>query len=83
MGRKNNKKKSFSDNLANLFQERMLDDNAQDNISMIENDSKSKKTTKTSTATAVAKKKTTKKAKGKSKTTRKSFSNNLERFFQR
>jgi hypothetical protein len=82
MGRKNNKKKSFSDNLANLFQERMLDDNAQDNISMIENDSKSKKTIKTSTATAVAKKKTTKKARGKSKTTRKSFSNNLERFFK-
>lgn len=83
MGRKNNKKKSFSDNLANLFQERMLDDNAQDNISMIENDSKKKKTTKTkSSATAVAKKTTTKKPKGKSKTTRKSFSNNLERFFK-
>lgn len=82
MGRKNNKKKSFSDNLANLFQERMLDDNAQDNISMIENDSKAKKTTKAKGATAVAKKTKTKKPRGKSKTTRKSFSNNLERFFK-
>jgi len=82
MGRKNNKKKSFSDNLANLFQERMLDDNAQDNISMIENDSKKKKTTKTKGAATAVAKKTTKKPKGKSKTTRKSFSNNLERFFK-
>jgi len=83
MGRKNNKKKSFSDNLANLFQERMLDDNAQDNISMIENDSKNKKTTKKKgTATSAAKKTSTKKSKRKPNTTRKSFSNNLERFFK-
>lgn len=81
MGRKNNKKKSFSDNLANLFQERMLDDNAQDNISMIENDSEDKKTTKTKgAATATAKRKAGKKSKAKA--TRKSFSNNLERFFK-
>lgn len=83
MGRKNNKKKSFSDNLANLFQERMIDDNAQDNLSMIENEAPDKKTTKTKGAATAAAKKTTKKTtRSKSKTTRKSFSNNLERFFK-
>ncbi|BDS14996.1 hypothetical protein [Aureispira anguillae] len=84
MSRKNNKKKSFSDNLEFLFQERMLDDNAQDNLTMIENDKKDKKTAKTKTkggATA-AKKSTAKKRKPASKTNRKSFSNNLERFFK-
>lgn len=84
MSRKNNKKKSFSDNLEFLFQERMLDDNAQDNLSMIEDDTTQKKDTRSraTTAAASASKKPTKKRKAGSKTNRKSFSNNLERFFK-
>lgn len=83
MSRKNNKKKSFSDNLEFLFQERMLDDNAQDNLIMIENDKEDKKT-KPIQGGAATKKATTRKkrTKAKSKTNRKSFSNNLEQFFK-
>lgn len=84
MSRKNNKKKSFSDNLELLFQERMLDDNAQDNLTMIENDKKGKKTTSSQGAATATKKAGTKKKgkKVKSKTNRKSFSSNLEQFFK-
>ena len=71
MSKKKNKK-SFSSNLELLFSERMEDDNAQDNLSMLE-DSPPKKE-KGSTA---AKRKTTAK-----KSTRKSFSSNLEQFFK-
>jgi hypothetical protein len=71
MSKKKNKK-SFSSNLELLFSERMEDDNAQDNLSMLE-DSPTKKE-KGSTA---AKRKT-----GAKKSTRKSFSSNLEQFFK-
>jgi hypothetical protein len=88
MGRKNNKKKSFSNNLELLFQERMLEDNAQDTLSMIETTDdtdtpkkKEEKTPKSETKKTTAKSKTTK-PRSKSKTKRKSFSNNLERFFK-
>lgn len=75
MSRKKNKK-SFSDNLESLFQERMFEDNAQDNISMIENEEPTqKKNAKKPKGKAAA-------AKGKVKNNRKSFSNNLERFFK-
>jgi len=84
MSRKKSKK-SFSDNLESFFQENMLEDNPQDNISMIENDSSKEKKTKPKGATA-AKKSSSKKTSGKKKTTkktsRKSFSNNLEQFFK-
>jgi hypothetical protein len=68
-------KKSFSDNLELLFSERMLDD-AQDNIHMIENDNKKTSNKKEKGATA-----TRKKSSGK-KSSRKSFSSNLEQFFK-
>ena len=80
MSKKN--KKSFSDNLEFLFQERMLDDNAQDNLSMIESEdnSSNKKKSKGATATSST---ILKGRKGKkAKTHRKSFSNSLERFFK-
>lgn len=76
MSRKKNKK-SFSDNLESLFQERMFEDNAQDNISMIESEKPTQKK-----EPKKAKGKTAATAKGKAKTNRKSFSNNLERFFK-
>ena len=71
MSKKKNKK-SFSDNLELLFSERMQDDNAQDNLSMLE-DTPAKKE-KGSTAAKT-------KAKAK-KSGRKSFSSNLEQFFK-
>ncbi len=74
MSRKKNKK-SFSDNLELLFSERMLDDNAQDNIQMIENDKKSSKN-KEKGATSARRKS------GVNKSSRKSFSSNLEKFFK-
>ncbi len=74
MSRKNNKK-SFSDNLDLFFQDSILEDNPQDNLSMIENDSNKKKNGKQKGATATKKKAT-------GKTNRKSFSNNLEKFFK-
>lgn len=73
MGRKKNKK-SFSDNLEFLFQERLEDDNAQDNFSIIEEE----------VEVPVSKTRASTKKKGgtKAKSSRKSFSNNLERFFK-
>jgi hypothetical protein len=79
MSRKKSKK-SFSDNLESFFQENMLEDNPQDNISMIENDSSKDKKTKHKGATA-AKKNSSNKSLSK-KTSRKSFSTNLEQFFK-
>lgn len=70
MSRKNNKK-SFSSNLEILFEERLLDDNAQDNISMLEGEVSNDDFT-----TILDSKKT------KNKTSRKSFSTNLEQFFK-
>lgn len=85
MSRKKNKK-SFSDNLEILFQERMLDDNAQDNLSMIESDKDSNKKGNKgkggATATKTNKAGTSSKKTKKGKTTRKSFSTNLEQFFK-
>lgn len=80
MSRKKNKK-SFSDNLEFLFQERLLDDNAQDNLSMIEDNAKDDQ------AGQPLKKNNGRKSGGKTtkkttKTNRKSFSSNLERFFK-
>lgn len=71
MSKKKNKK-SFSDNLELLFSERMQDDNAQDNLSMLE-DSPSQKEKGSTAAKTNAKVK---------KSTRKSFSSNLEQFFK-
>lgn len=84
MGRKNNKKKSFSNNLELLFQERMRDDNAQDTLSMIETteEKETPKKKKTTAKTTKSKAKKTTKPRAKAKTKRKSFSNNLERFFK-
>ena len=65
-GRKKNKK-SFSSNLANLFEQRLTEDNAQDKPSMFEAKKEEEKKTKKSTA---------------KRTTRKSFSTNLEHLFQ-
>lgn len=81
MGRKKTKKKSFSNNLELLFQERMMDDNAQDTLPMIETTDaqNTPKKTKTSPSTKKTKSSTTT---SKSKTKRKSFSDNLERFFK-
>lgn len=76
-------KKSFSDNLEFLFQERMLDDNAQDNLSMIENeDDSTNKKKGQGAATATSSPKTKTKKGKKAKTHRKSFSSSLERFFK-
>lgn len=77
MGRKKTKKKSFSDNLELLFQERMMDDNAQDTLPMIETTDAQNTPRKTKTSTS----KSTKKG-SKPKNKRKSFSDNLERFFK-
>ncbi|MGH1338702.1 MAG: hypothetical protein ACRBFS_21490 [Aureispira sp.] len=84
MGRKKTKKKSFSNNLELLFQERMMDDNAQDTLSMIETPdaTTTPKKTKTTKPKSTAKTKKTTKPRSKSKTKRKSFSTNLERFFK-
>ena len=65
MSKKSNKK-SFSQNLELLFEERLVDDNAKDNISIIEN------------ASIKEEEKSTR----KSSTKKKSFSNNLEQFFK-
>lgn len=83
MGRKKTKKKSFSNNLELLFQERMMDDNAQDTLSMIETPdaTPTPKKTKTTKKKSTAKTKKTPQSRAK-KTKRKSFSNNLERFFK-
>jgi hypothetical protein len=72
MSKKKNKK-SFSDNLELLFSERMQDDNAQDNLSMLEDTSAKKEKGSTAAKT---------KAKAKKKSGRKSFSSNLEQFFK-
>lgn len=66
MGRKRNKK-SFSDNLELIFQERLEDDDARDELVLPPAQKKS-----------ASKKKTTRKSKSK----RKSFSSNLEQFFK-
>ena len=65
MSKKSNKK-SFSQNLELLFEERLVDDNAKDNISIIENASVKEEEKRTR----------------KSSTKKKSFSNNLEQFFK-
>lgn len=81
MSRKKNKK-SFSSNLESLFQERMFEDNAQDSISMIEENETFVKA-KGQAATKKKGKTTSKKAPAKkNKTNKKSFSSNLERFFK-
>jgi len=81
MSRKKNKK-SFSSNLESLFQERMFEDNAQDSISMIEENETFVKS-KGQTAAKKKGKTTSKKAAAKkNKTNKKSFSSNLERFFK-
>ncbi|MFK7798997.1 MAG: hypothetical protein AB8E82_16205 [Aureispira sp.] len=77
MGRKKTKKKSFSNNLELLFQERMMDDNAQDTLPLIETVEPTPIPQKTKNTTP-----TSKKGRSKSKTKRKSFSDNLERFFK-
>lgn len=81
MGRKKTKKKSFSDNLELLFQERMMDDNAQDTLPMIETTDAQDTPQKTNTTPSNKKNKSSKKG-SKTKTKRKSFSDNLERFFK-
>ncbi|MCH2023334.1 MAG: hypothetical protein MK207_12730 [Saprospiraceae bacterium] len=82
MSRKKNKK-SFSDNLELLFQERMHDDNAQDTLALIEDEPevenstvvvKEPKVKQTTSITTQSQKQ--KKKKGKS------FANNLQQFFQ-
>ena len=83
MSRKKNKK-SFSDNLEMLFQERMHDDNAQDTLALIEDEpaevqDKSvvvKKPKVKKTIIIEPKNNKNKKKKGKS------FANNLQQFFQ-
>ncbi len=82
MGRKNNKKKSFSDNLELLFQERMQDDNAQDTLSMIDAPKEKVPPKKIKTPSNSKAKSTKQSSKPKAKTKRKSFSSNLERFFK-
>jgi glycyl-tRNA synthetase beta subunit len=79
MGRKKTKKKSFSNNLELLFQERMMDDNAQDTLPLIETVEPTPTPQKTKNTTSKSKKGN---SKTKSKTKRKSFSDNLERFFK-
>lgn len=79
MGRKKTKKKSFSNNLELLFQERMMDDNAQDTLPLIETVEPTPTPQKTKKTTSTSKKG---RSKSKSKTKRKSFSDNLERFFK-
>jgi len=76
MGRKKNKK-SFSSNLESLFEQRLLEDNAQDKPSMFkkEKKKKDKKAQEKGNTAAKAKKK-------KRKSKRKSFSKNLESFFK-
>jgi len=73
MSRKNNKK-SFSNNLETLFQDRMLEDNAQDTISMLENEDLDDDDHKDGEVAIPQK--------SKNKVSRKSFSSNLEQFFK-
>lgn len=74
MSRKNNKK-SFSDNLETLFQDRMFEDNPQDTIAMLKNEDLDDHDNEVVGDLAT-------KHKNKNKATRKSFSTNLEQFFK-
>ncbi len=76
MARKKNTKKSFSSNLDNLFGKRLFEDNEQDNPVMFDGEEEKGQKQKGNVAAK------TKSEKSKPKSSRKSFSNNLEQFFK-